>query len=335
MWAGCTPSNGPTEKFIVEPSAKYVSYDLISATGVTSIVFSIDEHPMYVYAVDGRYVEPTRVDAITITNGARYSVLVQLDKPAGDYTMRLANNGVNQILNGSAIMSYDGDVKTQERPSNPTINLTGGVISTDHTLLDDTKIVPFPVEIPSDEVAQTQILKLDHYNQSFRWTLGDSSYPLSLEESKPLLFDPFSAQHDLSIQTRNGTWVDLIFRVVSRIQPPHPIHKHSNKFFVLGQGEGDWTYASVAEAMQAIPDSFNLKTPQIRDTYATLPAATGPTWLAIRYHVVNPGAFLLHCHIQIHLSGGMALALLDGVDEWPEVPGEYCGDSSGFKSMER
>lgn len=29
-----------------------------------------------------------------------------------------------------------------------------------------------------------------------------------------------------------------------------------------------------------------------------------PTWLALRYHVVNPAAFLLHCHIQVHLRGG-------------------------------
>jgi len=75
--------------------------------------------------------------------------------------------------------------------------------------------------------------------------------------------------------------------------------------------------------MQHIPESFNFKAPQIRDTFNTPAAETGPTWLAIRYQVVNPGPFLLHCHLQVHLSGGMAIALLDGVDKWPVVPEGY------------
>lgn len=69
--------------------------------------------------------------------------------------------------------------------------------------------------------------------------------------------------------------------------------------------------------------NFNFDKPQMRDSFPTPPAETKPSWLAIRYHVVNPGAFLLHCHIQVHLAGGMALGLLDGVDEWPTVPPEY------------
>jgi hypothetical protein len=79
----------------------------------------------------------------------------------------------------------------------------------------------------------------------------------------------------------------------------------------------------VAQAAKHMPESFNFKTPQIRVTFATLPAANGPTWLALRYHAVNPGPFLLHCHIQVHQSGGMALALLDGIDKWPGIPEEY------------
>jgi hypothetical protein len=39
--------------------------------------------------------------------------------------------------------------------------------------------------------------------------------------------------------------------------------------------------------------------------------------------VVNPGAFFLHCHINPHLEGGMGMALLDGIDEWPTIPNAY------------
>ncbi|THC97792.1 hypothetical protein EYZ11_002708 [Aspergillus tanneri] len=333
VFSGCTPSHGSTEKLLVDQAAQYVSYDLISAAGISVITFSIDEHPMYVYAVDGRYVVPNLVDALTVPNGARYSVMVKLDKPAGDYTVRVVNTGVNQILNTTAIMSYKTSQKTQQQPSTPCIDITGRP-STNCKVLDEGTIVPFPVEVPAKEVAQTHVLNIDHYHASYLWTMGNSSYPLSLEESSPLLFDPSAAKTDLSIKTLNGTWVDLVFHVVSSLQPPHPIHKHSNKFFVIGQGNGAWKYSSVAEAMKVIPESFNLKNPQIRDTFVTPPAATGPTWLVIRYQVINPGAFFLHCHLQIHLSGGMGLALLDGVDHWPEIPVEYQGDNAGFPPKE-
>jgi FtsP/CotA-like multicopper oxidase with cupredoxin domain len=292
--------------------------------------FSIDEHPMYIYAIDGRYIVPVRVDAITIGNGNRYSVMVKLDKPAGDYTVRVANAGINQLITANASMSYNTLFRAQSRPSQPSIDITGANTTADVVILDESRVIPFPVEVPAQDVAQTFFLDVARFNASYRWILGSSDFPLSVEESPPLLFNRSAAKPDLSISTRNGTWVDLIFRVTGPLQPPHPIHKHSNKFFVIGQGNGVFNYTSVTEARKHIPESFNLNAPQIRDTFATPPSVSGPTWLAIRYHVVNSGAFLIHCHIQIHLSGGMALAILDGVDKWPvDIPQEYQLAASG------
>ncbi|KAJ5225786.1 laccase TilA [Penicillium chermesinum] len=330
MFYGCRSHQGLSEVFQVKAADRFVSYDLISAAATNTLMFSIDEHKMYVYAVDGRYIEPIRVDALSLANGNRYSVLVELDKPVGDYTVRLATVGVNQILNATATLTYERNhASTQPPPkkssSIPSIDITGMNTTANTIVLDDTAIVPFPVETPSGTVAQTHILRVGRYERSFRWTLGNSSYALALENSQPLLFNPNSSlgYSDLTVRTLNDTWVDFIFDVFEPLQPPHPIHKHSNKFYVIGQGQGAWNYSSVAEAMEHIPESFNLKTPQIRDTYATPAASTGPTWLALRYHVVNPGAFLMHCHIQVHLSGGMALAILDGVDKWPVIPKEF------------
>jgi len=329
VFSGCKSHQGPSEVFKVDPIHGYVSYDLISSAGVATMIFSIDEHKMIVYAVEGQYVEPVEVDAITLANGNRYSVMVKLDKPLGDYSVRLVNYGVNQILNTTATLSYNTPgaphLKVKNGPSKPSITITGSNTTAETVILDESKIIPFPSSAPSQDVAQTHVLRIGHYHTSYRWTLGNSTFPLALEQAKPLLYHPNSslAHSDLTIHTKNDTWVDLIFYVYQPLQPPHPIHKHSNKYYVIGQGQGIWNYTSVAEAMEHIPESFNLKNPQYRDTFSTPPASTGPTWLAIRYHVVNPGAFLLHCHVQVHLSGGMALALLDGVDKWPVIPEEY------------
>ncbi|KAE8389941.1 Cupredoxin [Aspergillus alliaceus] len=320
---GCMPSEGPAEIFEVDQTSRYRSFDLINIAGSLELAFSIDQHSLYVYAVDGRYVEPLHVDAITVNIGTRYSVLVKLDQPAGDYTVRAVNQGANQLINGTGIMAYKTSTHMQKKPSQPWISEAGTNATADTMFLDEASVVPFPLEVPSTSVNRTYILNVNHIGDTYRWTLGNHSFPLSNEEATPLLFNRSSIPAKYMITTMNNTWVDLIINMTTAGQPPHPIHKHSNKYFVIGSGTGAFTYSSVAEATQYIPELFNFRTPQMRDTFPSPPAGSGPSWLAIRYHVVNPGPFLLHCHIQPHLSGGMALAILDGVDAWPHVPEGY------------
>jgi FtsP/CotA-like multicopper oxidase with cupredoxin domain len=328
MFSGCTPSQGPQEIFNVNPSQQFVSWDLTSASGVLELTFSVDEHVMWVYAIDGRYIRPVQVNALTIPNSNRYSVLVPLTQPRGDYTVRLVSASVQQILNTTAILRYQGTSQLN-RTSNPWITINNRNATAGTVFLNESLVTPFPVLVPSTDVAQTFFLNVDRFGASYRWTLGNGSYGLELEESQPVLFNQSSIPSNLVIRTNNNTWVDLIIQVVTPVQPPHPIHKHSNKHFIIGQGNGVFNYTSVAQAVQAIPGNFNLLTPQYRDTSNTPPATQDPTWLVIRYQVVNPGAFLMHCHIQVHQSGGMVLAMLDGVDAWPTVPPNYL-DGNGF-----
>lgn len=322
----CVPGDGPEEIVKVNPSyTRYISRDIISMAGSSTLVFSIDEHPMYVYAIDGRYIEPLLVDAIQIPAGSRYSVLVELkqDELARDYTIRAAQHGLNQIINGTATMSYEAS-QPPRQPSLPYITEVGNATAPQVVFLNESLVVPFPVQLPSRSVNQTYILNIEHFHAAYRWQLGDSSYPIAYENGPPALFNASSIPFPNSVSTLHDTWVDIIFNVSHGNQPGHPMHKHSNKYYVIGYGHTPFTYSSVAEAMEHIPEQFNFDHPQLRDTFST-PVAPGPlgAWLAIRYNVVNPGPFLLHCHLQMHQSGGMALALMDGIDAWPVVPEEY------------
>ena len=56
-----------------------------------------------------------------------------------------------------------------------------------------------------------------------------------------------------------------------------------------GLGVGEFNYTDVAEAMQYIPEAFNLGNPPYRDGFYTLPIQGASTWMAIRYKVENPG----------------------------------------------
>ncbi|RAK81183.1 multicopper oxidase [Aspergillus fijiensis CBS 313.89] len=322
---GCVPTEGETEILEVDGSRSYASYDLINVAGLTNVMFSADEHPVWVYAADGRYIEPQLVDAITIPIGARYSVLIALDKPARDYTVRIVNNGINQIINGTALLRYRTPLPENHTSyqSQPAVDLAGRNLSISTRYFDENTVTPYPPQYFSKQVSATYHLKVAHTDAAYGWYMGNGSFLQAYENFTPLLLDSAALPANATISTQNGTWVDIIISVLNIAQPAHPIHKHSNKFFVIGQGLGAFNYSSVAEAMEHIPQNFNLDTPQIRDTFATPSSSLGGSWLALRYQVVNPGAWLLHCHAQEHQTGGMALAILDGIDAWPVVPAEY------------
>jgi FtsP/CotA-like multicopper oxidase with cupredoxin domain len=318
--SGCKPSNGSMSGFTVNPELKWASFNFISAAGLKSLAVSIDEHPMYVYEVDGRYIEPQLAHEIPIYNGERYSVMVKLDKEHASYAMRVAGNG-NQVISGFASITYQGGENNQ-RESTPYIDYGGVNTTAEVIVLNTTNLPPYPPIHPAAKADDFHLLTLGRINSSWEWTLDGTSFlPADLAAMEPALLNPQTPGLDssLKIKTKNDTWVDIVFQLAiqapTKLQPPHPIHKHSNKAFLIGAASGTFTWSSVEEAMRESPQSF-LKTPLYRDTFVTAP--NGVAWLAIRYHVENPGAFLLHCHMETHLHSGMGMVLLDGVDAWPQ-----------------
>lgn len=262
--------------------------------------------------------------------------MIKLNQGPGEYTLRASHHGANQLITGFATMRY-GESRTTVQAS-PAFNQGGMATSSGVILLDDLKIRPFDNIPPSMDVSQTHILQVARYGAPWIWKLDDLSYPqipAEYAEETPLLYYPSSveARNDsLVIRTLNGTWIDIVFVITDSGSPAHPMHKHSNKAYVIGSGVY-WNWTTVAEAAATEPESFNFENPPFRDGFTTQPVDDTPTWLAIRYEVVNPGAFLMHCHIQPHLSGGMALALMDGVDAFPEIPGEYRIDGNGMSAQ--
>lgn len=378
---GCNATNSPEAEFEVNPAGGWASFNFINAGGTLGPVVSIDEHPMWIYAVDGRYISPIEVDGITILNGERYSVMVKLDKKPGEYKIRASNFGLNQLIGGVATMRYLTAIvpsvpslpsvsvpsapsipsvpviskfpgwsgspfnqakrastpETEDSSSKPYFTYGGFPTSPEVRLLNQTMIKPFNNAPPARDADETYILHISRLMPPYLYTLKNEtpypSFPIEYAEKMPMLYyhDSVAADNkELVIKTRNGSWVDLVMVVDESGGPSHPMHKHSNKAYALGSGTGPWKWNNVAEAAAAQPQNFNFENPQYRDQFVT-PAAVGtPSWTVVRYHVVNPGAFLFHCHLQGHLSGGMALALLDGIDKVPDIPAEYGANGNGL-----
>jgi hypothetical protein len=331
---GCVPATGDQEVIHVDQKNRWASLNFIGAATFKTTIFTIDEHPMWVYEVDGHRIEPQKVDTVKMYAGERYSVMIRLDKEPRDYTIRVADSGLTQIISSFATLRYAGSTGAPST-SRGVINY-GGQNTTAVVTLDRDHLPPFPPLKPAARSDEHYVLHTHRWLSAWQYTLsGGGMWQEDRSAYTPLLYDinqPDAQDENLIIRTRNGSWVDLIIQVGSQPgQPqefPHMMHKHTGKMWQVGAGEGIWNYTDVDEAMAAEPHRFNLENPNYRDTFIT--SFDGPSWLVLRYHSINPGPWLFHCHIETHLAGGMAIALLDGVDVWPEIPPEYAPNQKGL-----
>ncbi|KAJ5913138.1 Multicopper oxidase type 2 [Penicillium tannophilum] len=323
---GCQPTTGNHEIIEVDGNAGWVSLKFISAAALKALIFSIDEHPMYIYEVDGSYVEPMLVEATGIYTGERYAAMIKLDKPWKDYTIRVPDTQGDQIISGFATMRYKGS--SNRDASRPYVNYGGTNTSASVVFMDNRAIHPYPaVTIPA-KADQFVNLTLGRSGASYTFTItGGHLWNEMVNLDDPILYD-LQAKNNLApelvIETKNGTWVDILLQLghfpnTADVTGAHVIHKHSNKAFILGAGPGFFNWANTEEAISEHPEYFELQNPSMRDTFVTL-GNRGSSWMVIRYQVINPGPFIFHCHLETHMANGMAVAILDGVDAWPQVP---------------
>ncbi|OLN87052.1 Laccase-1-like protein 3 [Colletotrichum chlorophyti] len=330
VFDGCQPSDGGLETFKVEKSncdtEKWVAFDLIGAYHLHTGMFSIDNHTMWVYAIDGAYVLPQEVEAIPVSNGDRYSVLVKY-KQQGDFTIRSSSVIALQILSGTAVLQWreKGQPEPQIVPSTPWVRDNGQPVSRDVRVFRLAAAKPYPpITIPR-EANTLHRFAAHSVNGSYYWALNDTVLlPADFENDSPILWSArVEETSPIAFSTKSNNWVDMVFQVTTPPQPPHPIHKHGNKMFLIGSGTGNFTWNSIEEAVAANATNWNLVDPPRKDAFATPNAISQPTWMAVRYLVDNPGPWLLHCHIQNHMMGGMSFIIQDGVDNWPVTPQEY------------
>lgn len=333
----CTPFSGQNYTYQVNPSDGWAAMSFISPSGVALFKVTIDGHKLYVYEINGNYIVPQEVDEIPVDNGDRISVLVKLDQAPADYTIRVANDGLNQVISGFGVLSYGS---ANVASSAPALISYGGLNSTPIVALDRFNAPPYPDLSPQYAVApfanktyKLDIMKTPTLPISWGWVLnGDQPYNQTRDDdTPPLLFmNPATIpDSDLILRSELDDWVDLIIIISGPLAEPHPIHKHANKYFVIGAGVGNFTWDTVAEA-QAAGIHFNTQNPAYVDGFTSIPAEGQGAWMVFRYQANTPGAWLLHCHVQSHLSGGMAVAILDATNDFPtppQDPGAVCGPS--------
>ncbi|XP_031092795.1 laccase-6 [Ipomoea triloba] len=95
-----------------------------------------------------------------------------------------------------------------------------------------------------------------------------------------------------------GSRVQIILQDTGTVSTEnHPIHFHGYSFYVVGYGSGNYDPENV---------SFNLVDPPYMNTIG-VPVGG---WAAIRFTADNPGAWFMHCHLDVHLSWGLGVVII-------------------------
>ena len=151
--------------------------------GIEPLKFSIDDHKMHIFAADGNFHIPQEVDVVSVPVGERFEVLVRLDRPPGDYTIRAAADLGIQFISGYAVFSYERDGAATEFTSppaavDPAIDY-GGVVAGTKAFLNPLSLKPWPPAPPPQASNQTFKFALGGFNAT-AWVLNVDPYRVSL-----------------------------------------------------------------------------------------------------------------------------------------------------------
>ncbi|KAF8729383.1 multicopper oxidase family, partial [Rhizoctonia solani] len=329
MWYDCSSTKTPFEVFTAKQADGWVSFILLNSGALWDLRVSIDSHKMYFFAADGHYTQVQVATSVLIPIGERYQFFVKLDQTPGDYIIRTAAVVMPQLINGYAILSYTstgatgaGLVSTTALPAakTPYIDYAGGIINGGVDLVT-ANLAPYPLTPPPQGKADLTLSLNVTRTGEFGWVLNGNTWQQPADDFTPLLFQPSevaSLDPKVYFSYKNGTLVDLIFTVTAgnpAAHPPHPMHKHGVKAWLLGTGTGAFPYTTIQDAVDAGYSGINIKNPPLRDDFPTPGDITGKAWMAVRFRAVDPGPVILHCHIDPHLATGMVVVLLEGAEK--------------------
>ncbi|GAA5959158.1 hypothetical protein JCM21900_001410 [Sporobolomyces salmonicolor] len=280
-------------------------------TGIFAMTyFWIDGHQMRVIEADGTDTEEYPVDHLTLGIAQRYSVLVTaLNDTSSNYLLHANfDSGMFDYVPDGLQLNYTSTISYGE--SNPTAETeVRDVLS----LMQDNLLVPVTVQ---EQFTPTRSLELDIWFDAYDNGVNRASLLNNITYSAPntpSLMTMLSMGNDSlttpsiygkmtapEILARNDVMDVMIINFDSN---SHPFHLHGHKFQITRVS----TDVTSDDPSINPPHTLGAPNPMTRDTIVV--PAGGAVNLAFRAD--NPGAWLLHCHIQWHMEAGLAIVFME------------------------
>ncbi|KAH1219153.1 Laccase-10 [Glycine max] len=277
---------------------------LINAAVNTGLFFSIANHIITVFEADATYIKPFDSDIILIGQGQTTN--------RGHFSLARAPSN-NSTLAG--ILEYDDDNDTPAsnrpmlKPTLPDINDTSFVsnLNTKFRSLNSAKHpanVPetvdksffFTIGLGSMLCPRNQTCEGPNNRTKFSASMNNISFPLP---SVAILEKHFSGQE----QDNNGVYYTTDFPVVSLrafnytgTPPNNTMVKSGTKVVVI----------PFNTRVQVVLQDTRCRESSVTSSWVQH-VSLGTGWVAIRFLADDPGVWLMHCHIDVHLSWGLRM----------------------------
>lgn len=327
-----------------EPGKTY-RLRLINMAALSMFHFWIEGHNMSIIEADGVDMQPFPVDTVSLSVAQRYSVLVtarndtsqnwpihfNLDPSMYDSVPPTLN------LNLTSTLSYkEGNPMGSDRPT------------IDYDYFDDTALVPVIVE-PQLNADVTFVTSFDFTTYSDGKNYAAFNGTSFVSALTPTLFTAMSMPtNETSLAqvygpNSNAVVVDHLkafeIEIINLDKGNHPFHLHGHHFQVVHKSQD----ITSDDPELNPPRKEGQANPMRRDT-VLIPAGGSAS---LRLVADNPGAWFLHCHIDFHLTSGLAMVVIEAPEQIQKnlnVPSymyqqcqqqglPYTGNAGGLQSL--
>ena len=354
MYIAHTPKNGTAEYLpgfnenttLPFEAGKTYRLRLINMSALSMYHFWLEGHDMEVIEADGVDTEPHAVDVVTLAVAQRISVLVRARTDVSQNWLMHANLDPDMYdvvpdslqLNLTSTISYgDGKAMGSDRAE-----------LDEYVPFDDMVLVPILAQgMVEADVSHELAFEFNTYRDGKNYAgFNGKPYVSSLvptlltaqtispsnESSNAAVYGPDSG----AVVLNHLDMVEVV--IVNLDAGSHPIHIHGHHFQMVHKSM-DVTSTDPAINPPVVEGQAN---PMRRDTIQ-IPAGGSTT---IRFRADNPGAWFIHCHIDWHLSSGLAAVFVEAPDQMstiqtPAALSEQCrmmnmpasGNAGGLQSV--
>ncbi|RMD43575.1 hypothetical protein DV735_g1588, partial [Chaetothyriales sp. CBS 134920] len=310
----------------VEPNTTYL-LRLINIGAFVAQYFYIEDHELTIVEIDGVYTEPTTADILYIAVAQRYAVLVttknSTDKNYPIVTVADSNllDGIpsDLQLNNTNWLEYNKDADHPQAVM--TVDDASELIP-----FDDFSLIPadhFPLLPDPDLTVETSIVMANLEDGKGYTFLGNISYTTP---TVPTFYTVLSSGNDSTNEVIYGEFThpvvlehNSVVQIILNNEDggTHPFHLHGHNFQLLSRdppfNEHFYDYADYPTPVNYNPDNHTAwpTYPARRDVFVVPPQGS----VVIRFVADNPGVWLFHCHIDWHLSQGLAMIFIEAPEQ--------------------
>ncbi|KAI5312780.1 hypothetical protein L3X38_041954 [Prunus dulcis] len=273
--------------------------------------FAIANHNLTVVAQDGAYIKPITTSYLMITPGQTMDILVVANQSPSHYHVASApfvdgdvafNNSTT-----SAILQYNGSTTPSTIPTPTFPNPADGTAASNFTTqVRALASKDYPISVPLN-ITQTLFISVSVNericpnsscdgpdNNALAASLNNISFVTPSIDILQAYYGSIKGVYSANFPNK-----PYIFNFTGHVRNDTIYPYFGTKLLLVGTGSGNF------DPNQA-PKTYNLVDPPEVNTIGV--PKNG--WATIRFKADNPGVWFMHCHLERHISWGMATVLI-------------------------